>query len=181
MSRIAIIAALPKELKPLVKGWSEESANGVNVWHHREGPNEWIAACAGMGVEAAAQAYTEVAKNGGLDALFSIGWAGALQNGLTAGQAYRVSGVIDGQTGERIRAIDTGAGQRSLRQKRSQELKESGDRGEGGRRPIESKVPPSPLPSPLTPDSFRSKSSLLPEPPAAHSYRLCLLLLNSPA
>jgi adenosylhomocysteine nucleosidase len=131
MSRIAIIAALPKELKPLVKGWSEQSANGVKIWHHREGSSEWIAACAGMGVDAATRACAEVAKNGGLDALFSIGWAGALQNGLIAGQAYRVAGVIDGQTGERIRAIDTGAGQRSRKQKRSQEVKESGDRGAG--------------------------------------------------
>ena len=133
MSRIAIIAALPKELKPLVKEWSEQSANGVNLWLHREGPNEWIAACAGMGVDAALRAYTEAAKTGGLDALFSIGWAGALRDGLTAGRAYRVSGVIDGQTAERIRAIDTDAGQRGREQRRSQELKESGVRGaEGG-------------------------------------------------
>ncbi len=104
MSRIAIIAALAGELKPLVRGWQGESRHGVNLWRRRRGENEWIAACAGMGVDAAARAFEEIEKTGTLDAAVSTGWAGALDEQFAAGRAYRVSGVVDARSGKRFRA-----------------------------------------------------------------------------
>jgi len=55
MTRVAIIAAMAGELKPLVRGWQHESCNGVDLWRWRfldekGDPCEWIAACAGAGV-----------------------------------------------------------------------------------------------------------------------------------
>jgi hypothetical protein len=35
MTRVAIIAAMPAELKPLVRGWRHERRNGVDLWRWR--------------------------------------------------------------------------------------------------------------------------------------------------
>jgi adenosylhomocysteine nucleosidase len=102
MKRIAIIAAMPGELKPLVRGWPRESRHGVDLWQRRQGENEWIAACAGVGVVAAKRAFEEIEKDGSIDSVFSIGWAGALREEFATGQACRVSGVIDARTGDRF-------------------------------------------------------------------------------
>jgi adenosylhomocysteine nucleosidase len=102
MTRIAIIAAMPAELKPLTRGWRHERSNGVHLWRFRSGDNEWIAACAGAGVDAATRAFAEAEKSGPIDEVISTGWAGALREEFLLGQAYDVSTVIDARTGERF-------------------------------------------------------------------------------
>ena len=102
MSRVAIIAAMPGELKPLVRGWRHERSNGVDLWRRRFDQGEWIAACAGAGVNAATRAFAEAEKGGALDAVISTGWAGALRKELAPGQVCDVSSVIDARTGERF-------------------------------------------------------------------------------
>lgn len=102
MTRTAIIAALPGELKPLTRGWRHQSANGVDLWRKAFDGGEWIAACAGAGVAAATRAFAEAEKLGPLDAVLSIGWAGALREELAPGLALPVSTVIDARTGERF-------------------------------------------------------------------------------
>jgi hypothetical protein len=47
---------MPGELKPLVRGWQHTRSNGVDLWRS----DGCIAACAGAGVSAAAQTFTEV-------------------------------------------------------------------------------------------------------------------------
>jgi adenosylhomocysteine nucleosidase len=102
MTRIAIIAALPGELRPLVRGWRRESRGGVELRWCRRGESEWIAAWAGTGAGAALRAWEQVERAGAIDAVISTGWAGALQPPWAVGCAYRVSGVIDARTGERF-------------------------------------------------------------------------------
>ncbi len=102
MTRIAIIAAMPAELNPLVRGWRHERRNGVDLWRRRFDDGEWIAACAGAGVAAATRAFAEVEKDGPVDEVISTGWAGALREELLLGLAYDVSTVIDARTGERF-------------------------------------------------------------------------------
>jgi adenosylhomocysteine nucleosidase len=102
MTRIAIIAAMPAELKPLVRGWRHERRNGVDLWRRRFDEGEWIAACAGAGVNAATRAFAEVEKDGVASLVISTGWAGALSEELAPGRAYDVSTVIDARTGERF-------------------------------------------------------------------------------
>jgi adenosylhomocysteine nucleosidase len=102
MKRIAVIAALPGELKPLVRGWAHQSRRGADLWRHRHGESEWIAACAGTGGDNAKRVFDEIEKDGAIDAVFSVGWAGALREEFAPGRAYRVSGVIDAGTGERF-------------------------------------------------------------------------------
>jgi adenosylhomocysteine nucleosidase len=102
MTRTAIVAAFPGELKPLVHGWPHSSRNGVHFWAQRDAEDEWIAACAGAGHAAATRAFAGIEDGGPIDLVFSIGWAGALRGGLMPGTAHNVAGVIDIQTGERF-------------------------------------------------------------------------------
>jgi nucleoside phosphorylase len=102
MSRIGLIAAMPGELKPLTRGWQHTRSNGVDLWRQPHDGGEWIAACAGAGVAAATRAFAEVEAYGPLDAVISIGWAGALRPELLPGQAYCAVGVLDARTGERF-------------------------------------------------------------------------------
>jgi adenosylhomocysteine nucleosidase len=111
VTRTAIVAAMPGELKPLVRGWQRERRNGVDLWRWRFDEGEWIAACAGAGVEAATRAFAEVErafaeaeKPGPVSFVISTGWAGALSEEFEPSRAYFVAGVIDARCGERFRA-----------------------------------------------------------------------------
>jgi adenosylhomocysteine nucleosidase len=112
VTRTAIIAAMPGELKALVRGWKHERVDGVDLWRHRD-DNLYVAACAGAGQVAATRAFAAVEQDAPVDLLFSFGWAGALRADLSAGAAYNVAGVIDARTGERFRC-EAGAGEEWL-------------------------------------------------------------------
>ncbi len=113
MTRVAIIAAFPGELGPLVKqtagGWPHSDRNGVRFWAQRNEEEEWIAACAGAGQNAATRAFAAIEDGGPIDLVFSVGWAGALSEDIAPGSAHNVAGVIDVQTGERF-SCDAEAG-----------------------------------------------------------------------
>jgi adenosylhomocysteine nucleosidase len=108
--RIAIIAALPGELKPLVKHWRHVSTgvNGAKKWTLSNGDDMWIAVCAGMGADAVRRAYAAAASDGPLDILLSIGWAGALSADVKPGTVHVPTGVIDAQTGEQFNFAEGG-------------------------------------------------------------------------
>jgi len=104
MRRVAIVAAMPGELTPLVAGWQHENKEGIHVWTGRQGEQQLIAAYAGAGQQAATRAFAAIERRGPVDAVFSIGWVGALAEEFTPGSAYCVAGVVDQQTGERFAA-----------------------------------------------------------------------------
>ena len=104
MTRTAIIAAFPGELKPLVHGWPHGTRNGVDFWAQRDVEDEWIAACAGAGQAAATRAFAALEDGGPIDLVFSIGWAGALRGGIAPGSAHNIAGVIDVRTGDELQA-----------------------------------------------------------------------------
>ncbi|HMF53519.1 MAG TPA: hypothetical protein VK593_04165 [Edaphobacter sp.] len=112
--RIGIIAAMPGELKPLVRGWERQRSGvkGLAVWNTMRGEDELIAVAGGMGSHAAARSVTAAEFLGALDMLISVGWAGALEAGMKTGSCYIPSEVIDSQTGERFLLTD---GKRQLR------------------------------------------------------------------
>ena len=110
--RIGIIAALPGELKPLVRGWeSRKAGNGTRAWTRRADGDEWIAACSGMGADAARRAFAEAEADGKLEMVLSVGWAGAVIPELQPGEVRALSVIVDAQTGERFHLTD---GPRSL-------------------------------------------------------------------
>lgn len=93
--RIGIVAALPGELRPLVRGWE----NRGEVFHGRISSSEAVAVALGMGANAAGRACELVLREKP-DALVSIGWAGSLSCGLKPPQVVGVREVIDAATGE---------------------------------------------------------------------------------
>ena len=98
--RPAIIAALPREVAPLVKGWSARHFAG-NIWTYANG--EAIVACAGMGPARAARAVQAAMEAMPITGLISAGLAGACDPALHAGEVVRAGIVIDSKTGERFR------------------------------------------------------------------------------
>jgi adenosylhomocysteine nucleosidase len=109
MTRVALIAAMPGEVKPLVGKWPHGKRDGVEFWAQRNPEEEWIAACAGAGQAAATRAFAALEEGGPIDLVISLGWAGALREDVAPGSAYNMAGVIDARTGERF-LCDAGAG-----------------------------------------------------------------------
>lgn len=103
MSRVAIVAALPGELKPLVKGWAHSKLGGVDLWQRKFDGGAWLAACGGMGADAATRAFAAIEQQGPIDFVVSYGWVGALTESVPVGTNVDLSGVIDAKTGERFR------------------------------------------------------------------------------
>jgi adenosylhomocysteine nucleosidase len=106
MTKLGVISAYRRELKPLVDGWRQLDLGGPpgqNAWQGRIGAASCVAVSAGMGKNAAARAcaIAESASEG-LDALVSLGWAGALSCGVYPAQSYLVAEVIDADTAERF-------------------------------------------------------------------------------
>jgi adenosylhomocysteine nucleosidase len=131
MTRIAIIAAMPGELKPFLdanakEGWAHERRGSVHLWRliWPSDQGEWVAACAGAGVNAATRAFAEAAKDGPVSAVISTGWAGALSQDFTPGKAYRVSEVMDSRTGERFATAANSAGCRLVTSPRVADMPE---------------------------------------------------------
>jgi len=96
MKRIGIVAALPGELKPLVRGWQRRGS----IFVGRIGESEAVAASTGMGAAAVTRACEQVLASGSIDALASVGWAGSLSCGLKPPEAVTVREVIDARSGE---------------------------------------------------------------------------------
>ncbi|MGC8550185.1 MAG: nucleoside phosphorylase [Acidobacteriaceae bacterium] len=99
MKRLGIVAALPGELKPLVSGWKKAD---VGVWTGVVAGRECVAVAGGMGADAATRACERVFAAGPVDALISVGWAGALSCGVKPPEAFEVKEVVDPLTGERF-------------------------------------------------------------------------------
>ncbi len=96
MKRVGVIAAMAGELKPLVQGWKPLRARqGAVAWQGTIDGALCVAVCAGMGKQAAERACAIAAEGGALDALVSVGWAGALSCGMQPGSAYVLNEVVD--------------------------------------------------------------------------------------
>ena len=74
MKRLGIIAAMPGEVKYLVRGWKKQTIDGLSVWRSVQGNCEWVVTLAGAGQPAAARAVAAAEKAGRIDVLVSIGW-----------------------------------------------------------------------------------------------------------
>ena len=99
--RLAIIAALEREVRPLVKDWSS-----VNVVHEQreftfyEGEHA-IVVCGGIGAEPARRAAEAVISKYSPELLISAGVAGALVSDLNVGATIFPATVIDTHDGSR--------------------------------------------------------------------------------
>ena len=113
MSRIAIIAALPGELKPLVANgtWRRPGpsiAGGPEVWTGTVSGHEAIALAGGIGPASAASAVERALSHGRVDALISYGWAGAITCAVKPPDAFVISEIIDYSSSEHFMTRSAG-------------------------------------------------------------------------
>jgi adenosylhomocysteine nucleosidase len=95
----AIIAALPREVSALVKGWECRRLPGKIVVYSN---GHAVFACAGMGAPRAALAVEAAMAAMPVTALLSVGLAGACDPALRVGDIVRAGIVIDAKTGEQF-------------------------------------------------------------------------------
>jgi adenosylhomocysteine nucleosidase len=110
--RIGIIAAVPGELKPLVRGWTKmpvARGSGIAMWQAEQNGDQMVAVCAGMGAAAARRAFIAAEYLGALDLVLSVGWAGGTRQDFPPGACYAVAEIVDMQTGERFAGLPGGS------------------------------------------------------------------------
>ncbi len=109
--KIAILAALPREISRLVRGSKPDASQlGDGVWLYRL---EWaVVVAAGMGAEraelavevalAASEFESGTSGSGTLETLISVGLAGACVPQAEPGSVLEANWVVDARTGERF-------------------------------------------------------------------------------
>jgi adenosylhomocysteine nucleosidase len=103
MSRIAVIAALERELAPLVRGWARSrlESSGKSVACFESG--ELIAVAGGIGCRCAELASRAVVEKYHPRTLISTGLAGALIRSLKVGSIVTPNVIVDAATGTEYR------------------------------------------------------------------------------
>lgn len=94
----AIIAALPREVKHLVRGWQEHKLPNKIIAYTNDFA---VVACAGIGPARATLAVQAAITLRPVTALLSAGLAGACDPSLQVGDIVRAGVVVDAQSGER--------------------------------------------------------------------------------
>jgi adenosylhomocysteine nucleosidase len=113
MPKVAIVAALEREVSELTKGWSrvERSYDGHSFVFFD--CDEMVVVCGGIGLEPARRAAEVVITLYHPTLLQSVGFAGALDAGLRVGDVFAPAGVVDARDGSRTE-IEGGDRQGSL-------------------------------------------------------------------
>jgi adenosylhomocysteine nucleosidase len=101
MSRVAVVAALQREVRSLVRTWrvGEREHGGRTFRFFEDG--EKVLVCGGIGAEAARRAAEAAITVYAPDVIFSAGFAGALDPALRVGTVIQPVQVIDARDGSR--------------------------------------------------------------------------------
>jgi len=101
-TKIAMVAALEREVRPLVKGWRrverEHLGRGFNFFESGQA----VAVCGGIGAEAARRATEAVIALYMPELVLSVGFAGGLDPALKVGEIFSPSRVIDARDGSSV-------------------------------------------------------------------------------
>jgi len=107
VSKTAIIAAMPQELAPLVRGWSAiritMQNREVRLWESEQA----IAACGGIGMisaRIAAEAVWQHSK-GSVREFISAGYAGALIPEFKVGEVFIPEEIVESVDDQRLRTV----------------------------------------------------------------------------
>jgi len=107
MPEVAIVAALEREVAPMVRNWRvSDQEHGKRRFRFFESANA-VLVCGGMGFEAARRATDAVIALYRPSVVLSVGFAGALDESLRVGHVIEARCVVDARDGSRT---DTGAG-----------------------------------------------------------------------
>jgi adenosylhomocysteine nucleosidase len=95
MSKVAIVAAMEREVRPLVKHWraSDREHSGASFRFFESG--EFVVVCGGIGPEAARRAAEAIIALYSPALIYSVGFAGALDSALKIGDILQPKKVID--------------------------------------------------------------------------------------
>jgi adenosylhomocysteine nucleosidase len=96
--KVAIIAALEREVAPLVKGWRVVD-DGVSRVYRSYAKGETVVICAGIGPNAARRVAEAAVAEYRPELLVSAGLAGSLISDLAVGEAVVPSTIINSATG----------------------------------------------------------------------------------
>ena len=125
MSKIAIVAALEREVRPLIKGWhvDEQQHSGREFRFFQS--EKAVLVCGGIGAEAARRAAEAVIMLYQPGIVYSVGYAGSLDPALGVGEIMRPARIIDTRDGSSVAiaggegVLVTGGGVASPAQKRT--------------------------------------------------------------
>jgi adenosylhomocysteine nucleosidase len=111
MSRLAIVAALEREVRPLLKHTQVRRREHAGREFRFYESAEAVVVCGGIGPEAARRAAEAVIVLYSPELLYSVGYAGALDPTLKVGDLLTPAQVINGSDGSRL---DVSKGQGTL-------------------------------------------------------------------
>src|SRR6202040_2316552 len=108
MSRIAIIAAMEREVAPLTRNWKVRTLEHGGRRYRLFENSDATLVCGGIGAEAARRATEAVIREVQPVRVISVGFAGALDASLQVGHVFEPRTVIDAADGVRT---DVGSGE----------------------------------------------------------------------
>jgi adenosylhomocysteine nucleosidase len=102
MSRVAIVAALEREVRPIVRQWrvAEKVVDGRRFRFFEK--DDFVLVCGGIGAEAARRAAEAVIAIYAPKVIYSVGFAGALDPGLKVGSIVRPRRVVNAGDGSSV-------------------------------------------------------------------------------
>jgi adenosylhomocysteine nucleosidase len=101
-ARVAIVAAMEREVRSLVRSWRVcEREHGGKKFRFFEGAQA-VVVCGGIGAEAARRAAEAVIALYSPDVIYSVGFAGALDPALKVGDVVQPAQVINAGDGSRV-------------------------------------------------------------------------------
>jgi adenosylhomocysteine nucleosidase len=101
MSRIAIIAAMEREVAPLIRNWKVRTIEHGGRRYRLFENGEAALVCGGIGAEAARRATEAVIREVQAVRVISVGFAGALNPSLQVGDVFEPRTVINAADGVR--------------------------------------------------------------------------------
>src|SRR6516164_6056606 len=107
--RIAIVAALEREVSPLVKRWRVSGREHEGRRFRFFENDDTVLVCGGVGFQAARRAAGAAIILFQPQIVYSVGFAGALDSGLKVGDIVRPARIINANDGSRI-AVEGGEG-----------------------------------------------------------------------
>jgi adenosylhomocysteine nucleosidase len=109
MSRVAIVAALEREVRPLLKEWrvSQKEVGGRRFRFFEK--DDFVLVCGGIGAEAARRAAEAVIAVYAPSVIYSAGFAGALDPALKVGEVVQPRRVVNASDGSSVN-FDQGEG-----------------------------------------------------------------------
>jgi adenosylhomocysteine nucleosidase len=101
MPELAIVAAMEREIRPLIRNWRVTEHEHAGKKFRFFETDCCVAVCGGIGQEAARRATAAIIALTRPTRILSVGFAGALQENLKVGQVFEIRQLIDARDGSR--------------------------------------------------------------------------------